>query len=71
VYFKGKDPSNAEGAIGIEVEIQKKNNIYLVESKKNRRFKILEYDPDSNFAMAQPYKDEDSIPLLTEPQEND
>ena len=32
---------------------------------------MLEYDPNTNYSMAIPYSDEDSIPMLKNPKEDD
>lgn len=50
--------------MGIEIEIIKKNNITIIESNSNKRFKVLDYDPNSNFSTAVPFQDEDSIPMM-------
>lgn len=71
VHFEKNSNTNAEDAVGIEIEIIKKNNITIVESNSNRRFRVLEFDSTSNFCKAIPYEDEDSIPLLKDPQESD
>lgn len=64
VHFEKNNNSNAEDAVGIEIEIIKKNNITIVESMSNRRYKVVEFNSGSNFCKAVPYDDEDSIPLL-------
>lgn len=64
VHFEKNNNSNATDAVGIEIEIIKKNNITIVESMSNRRYKIVEFNTGSNFCKAVPYDDEDSIPLL-------
>jgi hypothetical protein len=53
--------------VGIEIEIIKKNNITIIESNSNKRFRVKDYDSGSNFCKALPYEDEDSIPLLKDP----
>ena len=62
---------NAENAVGVEIEIIKKNNITIVESNSNKRYRILDYDSSSNFSKAIPFEDEDSIPLLKDEEEKD
>lgn len=64
VHFEKNQNANARDAVGIEIEIVKKNNITIIESNSNKRFKVLEYDVNTNFCKAVPYDDEDSIPLL-------
>ena len=71
VHFKKNSNSNAEDAVGIEIEIIKKNNITIIESNTNKRFKVLDYNANTNFSQAVPYDDEDSLPMLKDPQEND
>lgn len=64
VHFEKNNNMNAQDAVGIEIEIIKKNNITIVESQSNRRYKIVEFNSGNNFCKAVPYEDEDSIPLL-------
>ena len=71
VHFTKNSNLNAENAVGIEIEIIKKNNITIIESNSNKRYKVLDYDSSTNFSQAIPFEDEDSIPLLKDPQEND
>lgn len=40
----------AEGAVGIEIKVSKKNNMTIIESEASSRFKIIDYDAESNFA---------------------
>lgn len=49
---------NAAESIGIEIEIIKKNNITIVESNSNKRFKVKSYDELTNFCVAEEYADE-------------
>jgi hypothetical protein len=39
------------GAIGIEINVSKKNNMTMIESDASERFRIEEYDATSNFAQ--------------------
>jgi hypothetical protein len=71
VHFEKNSNSNAEDAVGIEIEIIKKNNITIIESNSNQRFKVLEYNGASNFSQAVPYEDEESLPMLKDPNEDD
>jgi hypothetical protein len=64
VHFEKNSNSNANDAVGVEIEIIKKNNITIVESKSNKRYRVLEFDSGSNFCNVIPYDDKDSIPLL-------
>lgn len=67
VHFEKNSNSNAQDAVGIEIQIIKKNNITIIESNSNRRFRVKDYNTASNFCSAIPYEDEDSIPLLKDP----
>mmetsp|Transcript_34657 Transcript_34657/g.53046 ORF Transcript_34657/g.53046 Transcript_34657/m.53046 type:complete len:246 (+) Transcript_34657:49-786(+) len=49
VHFDSNKNANAQGTVGIEVNVTKKNNIALVESVSDRRYKVHEYDPNTNF----------------------
>jgi hypothetical protein len=40
VHFEKNSNSNAMDAVGIEIEIIKKNNITIIESNTNRRFRV-------------------------------
>lgn len=71
VHFEKNSNSNAADAVGIEIEIIKKNNITIIESNTNRRFRVQNYNSTTNFCTAVPFDDEDSIPLLKDPQESD
>lgn len=44
-------------AVGIEIEISKKNNITVVESNSAKRFRIKSYDEVSNFCLATDFDD--------------
>lgn len=44
--------SNAPETVGIEIEIAKRNNITIVESNTNKRYKIKSYDETTNFCIA-------------------
>lgn len=47
----------AKDAVGIQIKISKKNNVTSIESDNTRRFRVLDYDPVSNFCMAQEFSD--------------
>ena len=49
VHFEKNSNSNALDAVGIEIEIIKKNNITIIESNSNKRFKVLDFNSTSNF----------------------
>jgi len=49
---------NAPESVGIEIEIVKKNNITIVESNSNKRFRVKQYDELSNFCVAEEYTDD-------------
>lgn len=71
VHFEKNSNQNAEDAVGIEIEIIKKNNITIIESNSNKRFRVIDFNSTSNFCTAVPFEDEDSIPLLKDPEESD
>ena len=51
VHFPQNNNAQAEGAVGIEIVVSKKNQMTMIESQASDRFKIEEYDSTSNFAM--------------------
>ena len=57
MHFPNNNNSLAPEAVGIEIEIAKKNNITVVESNSHKRFKIKSYDEVSNFSLAEEYED--------------
>lgn len=57
VHFPQNNNAMAEGTVGIEIKITKKNNITNIESFNTRRFRIKDYDSNSNFCMAQEFED--------------
>lgn len=71
VHFAKNSNQNAQDAVGIEIDIIKKNNITIIESNSSRRYRVHDYDSTTNFCNAVPYQDEDSIPLLQDPKESD
>jgi len=64
VHFKKNSNRNAEGAIGIQISINKRGNVTFVESNTNKRFKVLEFDSKSNFCKAVPFEDESGLPIM-------
>lgn len=50
VHFPQNNNAMAEGAVGIEITVNKKNNMTMIESQKSHRFKIVDFDVASNFA---------------------
>jgi signal transduction histidine kinase len=38
-----------DGKINVEIEIIKKNNITIIESNSNKRFKVMEFNSTTNF----------------------
>ena len=44
VHFPQNNNSLAEGTVGIEIIISKKNNLTVIESASSARFKICSYD---------------------------
>lgn len=71
VHFAKNSNSNAQDAVGIEIDIIKKSNITIIESNSSRRYRVHDYNSSTNFCKAVPFEDEDSIPLLQDPQESD
>jgi hypothetical protein len=57
VHFLNNVNTNAPDTVGIEIEITKRNNITIVESNSNKRYKIKSYDEVSNFCVAEDYDD--------------
>jgi len=62
VHFPNNSNLNATDAVGIEIEITKRNNIAIVESNSSRRFRIKQYDEVTNFCVAEEYSDELMVP---------
>ena len=50
VHFSKNSNLNAEHAVGIEIEIIKKNNITIIESNLSNRYQVLDYDSSTNFS---------------------
>jgi hypothetical protein len=71
VHFEKNSNQYASDAIGIEIEIIKKNNITIIESNSSRRYRVLDYNSTTNFCNAVPYEDEDTIPLLKDSLQDD
>lgn len=57
VHFPQNNNQMAEGTVGIEITISKKNNVTSIESFNTRRFRVVEYDSSTNFCMAQEFED--------------
>ena len=57
VHFQNNSNTNAIDTVGIEIEITKRNNITIVESNSNKRYRIKSYDEISNFCIAEDYED--------------
>jgi hypothetical protein len=58
VHFINNNSLNAPEAIGIEIEIIKNNNITIVQSISNKRYKVKVYDEITNYSIAEEYNDE-------------
>lgn len=58
VHFNNNLGQNAADSVGIEIEIVKRNNITIVESNSNVRFKVKSYDENTNFCIAEEYNDD-------------
>ena len=52
VHFPQNNNEMASNTVGIEIKITKKNNVTSIESFNTRRFRVLEFDPVSNFCKA-------------------
>lgn len=57
VHFPQNNNDLAQDTVGIEIQITKKNNVTSIESFNTRRFRVNDYDPVSNFCMAQEFED--------------
>lgn len=58
VHFNGNKNSNAKDAIGIEIEIDRStSNMNVVESKVFKRYKVLNFDEDTNFCECVEFED--------------
>ncbi len=57
VHFPANSNAQAAEAVGIEIEISKKNNITVVESNTNRRYRVKSYDEVTNFSMVEEFED--------------
>ena len=62
VHFVGNNNLNAEGAVGIEIEITRRNNLPVVESVTENRFKVISYDELTNFCVGEEVLDE-AVPI--------
>ncbi len=71
VHFLNNSNSNAQDTVGIEIEITKRNNITIVESNSNKRFKIKSYDELTNFSIAEDYEDNIIVPNINKNNEMD
>lgn len=58
VHFPQNNNSMAEGTVGIEIKITKKNNVTSIESFNTRRFRVTDYDSSTNFCMSQEFEDQ-------------
>lgn len=58
MHFSNNLGSNANESVGIEIEIIKRNNITIIESNSNVRFKVKSYDEGTNFCVAEEYEDD-------------
>jgi len=57
VHFPENDNGQAIGAVGIAINIMKKDNLLRVESQNTRRFRVIDYLAQTNFCMAQEFTD--------------
>ena len=51
VHFPQNNNSLSKGAVGIEIKVDKKNNLTMIESESAARYKIEDYDAGTNFAQ--------------------
>lgn len=63
VHFEKNKNSNAEDAIGIEIQLTSSKSMHVVENRSFSRFKILSYDPKTNFCRAVPFHDNVPEPI--------
>lgn len=57
MHFPNNNNQAAAGAVGIEIVINKVNNIPVVESNSQQRFKVSSFDEASNFCEAETFED--------------
>ena len=57
VHFPEDNNSHAQGAVGIEIVVSKQYNMTFIESANSSRFKVQEFDSDTNFAQVIPVED--------------
>lgn len=57
VHFPQNNNSMAKDTVGIEIKITKKNNLTTIESFNTRRFRVEEFDSNTNFCQAQEFTD--------------
>ena len=57
VHFPQNSNSKFKDQVGIEIKITKKNNQTIIESDSAARFRVLEYDSETNFCQAEPFED--------------
>lgn len=55
VHFVSNNNANAPETIGIEIEIIKNNNMAVVQSVSDRRYKVKSYNELSNYCVAEEY----------------
>lgn len=55
VHFEKNMDQNAKNAVGIEIEIIKKNNITIIESNSNKRYQVVDFNSSTKFCKAVPY----------------
>ena len=57
VHFPQNNNSLAEGTVGIEIKVTKKNSMTMIESNSSDRYRVDDYDPKTNFCQAIPFAD--------------
>ena len=57
VHFKSSSTFTNLDKVGIQIEITKTNGVSMINSSSPHRYKLLEYDPVTNFSIVEPYLD--------------
>jgi hypothetical protein len=64
VHFVSNNNLNAPDTIGIEIEIIKNNNVAIVQSVSDRRYRVKSYNELSNYCIAEEYQDQEKFYLF-------
>ena len=57
VHFPNNDNTAYKNAIGVEITVHKKNNMTRIESSTANRYRVIDYDMETNFCKAVPFED--------------